>query len=73
MMNYLPFEPQQPTVLHPWGCPRSMVIKGDFVRKGVKQFGHSSQDPNLEYKTYSMLLFQEQSVLVVPIEKRKGE
>jgi hypothetical protein len=73
MASKMPSEPQHPTVLHPWGCPRSMVIKGDFVRKGVEQFGHPSQDPNLEYKTYSMLLFQKQSILVVPIEKRKGE
>lgn len=48
------------------------MIEGDFVPKGVGQFNHSSQDPNLEYKKYS--LFWEYSVLVVvPIEKRMGE
>jgi hypothetical protein len=49
------------------------MIKWDFVPKGFEQFDHSLQDPNLEYKKYSMLLFWEQLVLVVPIEKRKGE
>jgi hypothetical protein len=47
-----------------------MVIEGDFVCKGVN---HSLEDPDLEYKKYSMLLFQEQSILMVPIEKTKGE
>ncbi len=45
------------------------MIEGDFIHKGV---GHSSQDQDLEYKKYLMLLFQEQLALVVPIEKRKG-
>jgi hypothetical protein len=44
-------------MLHPWGPPCSIVIEGDFVPKGVEQFGHSSQDPNLEYEKYSVLLF----------------
>jgi hypothetical protein len=38
------------------------MIEGDFVPKGVKQFGHSSQDLNLEYKKYLVL-----------VEKKKGE
>ncbi len=50
-----------------------MKIKGNFVPKGAKQFSHSSQDLDLEYNTYSVLLFQEQPVLVGPIEKKKGE
>ncbi len=50
-----------------------MMIKGNFVPKGVKQFNHSSQDPDLEYNKYSMLLFLEQPVLVVPIEKKTRE
>jgi hypothetical protein len=39
----MPFEPQHPIVLHPWGCPCLVVIKGGFVPKGVEQFGRSSQ------------------------------
>jgi hypothetical protein len=50
-----------------------MMIEGDFVPKGIKQFGRSSQDLDFEYKKYSVLLIWEQPVLVVPIEKRKGE
>jgi hypothetical protein len=42
----MPFVPQQPIVLHPWGCPCLVVIKGDFVPKGAEQFVCSSQDPN---------------------------
>jgi hypothetical protein len=38
------------------------MIEGDFVPKGAKQFGHSSQDLDLEYNKYSML-----------VEKIKGE
>jgi hypothetical protein len=49
------------------------VIERDFVLKGLEQFGCSSQDPNLEYKKYLVLLFQEQPVLVVSVEKREGE
>jgi hypothetical protein len=49
-----------------------MVIEGDFVPKGVEQFDHSSQDPDLEYNN-SVLLLQEQPILVVLVEKRKGE
>ncbi len=49
------------------------MIKGDFVPKDVKQFGHSSQDLNLEYKKDSMLLFSEQLILVVLVEKRMGK
>jgi hypothetical protein len=57
-----------------WGCPFSTVmIEGDFVPKGTEQFGCSSQDLNLEYKKDSVLLIWEQPVLVVLIEKRKGE
>jgi hypothetical protein len=48
------------------------VIEGDFVPKGVEQFGRSSQDLDLEYNKYSILLFWEQLVLVVLVEKRKG-
>ncbi len=69
----MPFKPQHPIVLHPWGCPCSTMIKEEFVPSGIEQFDHSSQDPNLEYKKYSILLFKEQLVLVVAIEKRKGE
>jgi hypothetical protein len=43
------FEPQHPTMLYPWGCPCSTMIEGDFVPKGAKQFGHSSQDLDCEY------------------------
>jgi hypothetical protein len=50
-----------------------MVIEEDFVPKGVEEFNCSSQDLDLEYKKYSMLLFQEQLVLVVLVEERKGE
>jgi hypothetical protein len=66
-------KPQHPIVLHPWGCPCPTMIKGDFVPKDVKQFGHSSQDLNLEYKKDSMLLFSEQLILVVLVEKRMGK
>jgi hypothetical protein len=45
------------------------VIERDFVPKGIEQFGCSSQDLDLEYKKYSVLLIWE----VVPIENRKGE
>ncbi len=50
-----------------------MVIEGDFVPKGTKQFDCSSQDFNLEYKKYPILLIWEQPILVVPIEKKNGE
>ncbi len=50
-----------------------MVIEGDFVPKGVEQFGHSSQDLDLEYNKYLVLLLQEQPILVVLVEKRKGK
>jgi hypothetical protein len=63
MANNMSFKPQHPIVLHPWGCFYSMVIERDFVPKGVEQFGHSSQDPDLEYTKYSVLLFREQRVL----------
>jgi len=38
--------------------PHLDVIKGDFVPKGTKQFGYSSQYLNIEYKKYSMLLIK---------------
>ncbi len=66
-------EPQDPTILYPWGCPCLVLIQGDFVPKGVEQFGCSSQAKDLEYEKYSMLLIQEEPILVVLIEKRKGE
>ncbi len=69
----MPSEPQHPNVMHPWGCLCSTLIEGDFVPKGVEQIGHSSQDLNLEYKKYLVLLLWEQLILVVPIEKKKGE
>ncbi len=59
MASKMPSKPQHPIVLHPWGCPCLTVIKGEFVPKGFEQFDHSLQDPNLEYKKYSMLLFRE--------------
>ncbi len=59
--------------MHPWGCPCSTVIHGDFVPKGVEQFGRSLQAKDLEYEKYSMLLIQEKTILVVSVEKRKGE
>jgi hypothetical protein len=31
--------------------------QGDFAPKGAKQFGHSSQDLDFEYKKYLLLLF----------------
>ncbi len=52
----MPSEPQDP-----WGCSCSIMIEGDFVPKGVKQFGRSSQDLDLEYKKYLVL-----------VEKKKG-
>jgi hypothetical protein len=73
MASKTPFEPQHPTMLHPWDCSSSTVIERDFIPKGLEQFGCSSQDPNLEYKKYLVLLFREQPVLVVPVEKREGE
>jgi hypothetical protein len=42
MAYKMPFEPQNPTIFHPWGCACSMVIEGDFVPNGTKQFDHSS-------------------------------
>jgi hypothetical protein len=69
----MPFEPQNRTVFHPWGCACSIVIEGDFVPTGIKQFGHSSQEKDLGYEMYSVLLIWEQMTLVVPIEKKGGE
>ncbi len=68
----MPFDPQHPTILHPWGSCLA-VIKGDFVPKCVEQFNRSSQDIDLEYKKYLVLLIGKQSILVVLIEKKKGE
>jgi hypothetical protein len=59
MAYKLPFEPYYLVVFHPWGCPCSMVIEGDFIPKGVEQFSHSSQEKDLGYKRYSMLLIWE--------------
>jgi hypothetical protein len=73
MAYKMSFEPQHPTIFHPWGCPCSLVIEGDFVPKGIEQLDHSSQEKDLGYKRYSVLLVWEQPVLVVPVEKRKGE
>jgi hypothetical protein len=67
----MPFELGNPTILHPWGCPCLVVIEGHFVPKSVEQFGYSSQDLDLEYKKYLMLLIQKQLILVVQVEKRK--
>jgi hypothetical protein len=50
-----------------------MVIEGDFVHKSIEQFDCSSQGLDLEYKKYLVSLFQEQLVLVVLVEERKGE
>jgi hypothetical protein len=47
--------------------------EGGFVPKGVEQFGCSSQMKDLEYEKYSVFLIWEQLVLVVVVEKRKGE
>jgi hypothetical protein len=49
------------------------MIKKDFVPKGVEQLDCSSQDIDLEYKKYSILLIGKQLILVVLILKRKGE
>ncbi len=73
MAYKMPSEPHYPISLHPRDCPCFVVIESDFVPKGIEQFSHSSQDLELEYKKYLVLLIQEQLVLVVPIEKRKGE
>jgi hypothetical protein len=59
--------------MHPRGCPCLVAIEGDFIPKGIKQFDCSSQDLDIEYKKYSVLLIQEQQVLVVHAKKRKGE
>jgi hypothetical protein len=69
----IPSKPQHPIVLHPWGCSCSIVIEGDFVHKGAEQFSHSPQGLDLEYKKYLVLLFWEQLILVVLVEKKKGE
>jgi hypothetical protein len=49
------------------------MIEMDFIPKGVKWFDRSSQVLDFEYKKYSMLFIWEQLVLVVLVEKRKGE
>ncbi len=67
----MPLERQNRIALHPSGCACSIVIEGDFVPNGTKQFDHSSQEKDLGYKMYSMLLIWEQTTLVVPIEKKK--
>jgi hypothetical protein len=41
------------------------MIKGDFVSKDIEQFSHSSQENNLGYKKYLVLLIWEQLVLVI--------
>jgi hypothetical protein len=69
----MPFEQQHPIVLHSCGHPCLAVIEGDFIPKGVEQFGCSSQEKDLGYESYLVLLIWEQLVLVVPIEKIKWE
>ncbi len=49
MAHKMSSEPQHPTMLRPWGCLCLIVIEGDFVPKGAKQFGCSSQDLDREY------------------------
>jgi hypothetical protein len=66
-------KPQHPIFLHPWGCSCLAMIKGDFVPKGVEQFGRSSQDIDFEYKKYSVLLIGKRPIFMVLVEKRKGE
>jgi len=58
MAYKMPFEPQHPTILHPWGCPCSLMIKGTLHPKGVEQFGHSSQEKDFGYERYLVLLVQ---------------
>lgn len=73
-MTYtMPFEPQHPIVLHPRGHPCLAMIEGDFIPKGAKQFSRSSQEKDLGYKNYLVLLIWEQSVLVVLVENKMGE
>jgi hypothetical protein len=69
----MPFEQQHPIVLHSCGCPCSAVIERDFIPKGIEQFGRSSQEKDLGYKSYLVLLIWEQLVLVVLVEKIKWE
>jgi hypothetical protein len=54
----MPSKPHYPTILHLWDCPCFAMIESDFVLKNIEQFGHSSQDPNFEYKKYLVLLIQ---------------
>jgi hypothetical protein len=49
------------------------MIEGDFVPKGVEQFDHSSQEKDLEYNKYSVLLIREQPILLILVEKKKRE
>jgi hypothetical protein len=48
------------------------MIEGDFVLKGVEQFGRWSQKKDFRYDNYLVLLIQEQLVLVVLVEKKEG-
>jgi len=72
MAYKMPFEPQHPTILHPWGCPCSLMIERTLCPKGVEQFGHSSQEKDLGYERYLVLLVQEQPILVVLVKKKGG-
>ncbi len=39
-------------------APCSAVIEGDFVFKGLEQSNHSSQEKDLEYDKYYVLLIR---------------
>jgi hypothetical protein len=47
MASKMPFEPHYPISLHPRDYPCFAEIESDFVPKGIEQFNHSSQDPDL--------------------------
>jgi hypothetical protein len=38
----------------------------------LNKFDHSSQEKDLGYEMYSVLLIREQMALMVPIEKKRG-
>jgi hypothetical protein len=55
MAYKMPIEPQHPTILHPWGCPCSMAIEGDFVPKDLNNLivHHKIQILNTKSIRYS--------------------
>jgi hypothetical protein len=49
------FEPQNPTIFHPWGCPCSILIEGDFVCRTPTLAKYGGEAQHLEKLGFGVL------------------